>query len=70
MKVAIEGGRAVGVIVERDGQTETVAATRVVIRAGAVQTPALLWRSGIGPAPSSPTSASPAWSTTRRSEPT
>ncbi|HEY2301305.1 MAG TPA: GMC family oxidoreductase N-terminal domain-containing protein [Acidimicrobiales bacterium] len=51
VKVAIEGGRAVGVIVERDGQTETVAATRVVISAGAVQTPALLWRSGIGPAP-------------------
>ena len=50
VKLAIEGGRAVGVVVERGGQTETVAASRVVISGGAVQTPALLWRSGIGPA--------------------
>jgi choline dehydrogenase len=50
LKVVIEGGRAVGVLVEREGETETVAASRVVISAGAVQTPALLWRSGIGPA--------------------
>jgi choline dehydrogenase len=50
VKVAVDGGRAAGVVVERDGRTDTVAASRVVISAGAVQTPALLWRSGIGPA--------------------
>jgi choline dehydrogenase len=50
VKVVIEGDRAAGVVVERNDQTETVAASRVVVSAGAVQTPALLWRSGIGPA--------------------
>jgi len=45
-RIVIDDGRAVGVIV--DG--EEVRAGRVILAAGAVWTPALLWRSGIGPA--------------------
>jgi choline dehydrogenase len=50
-KVLIEDGRATGVQYTSGGQVHTVAARReVVISAGAVCSPAVLMRSGIGPA--------------------
>ena len=50
-RVVVEGGRAVGVAVERDGAVETVRAEReVLVCAGAVGSPQLLMLSGIGPA--------------------
>lgn len=48
-RVIVEGGRAVGVEVERDGRVERISAKRVVLSAGAVHTPGILLRSGIGP---------------------
>lgn len=49
-RVLVRGGRAVGVAV-RDGQRLTeIAASRVVLSAGAYGSPAILLRSGIGPA--------------------
>jgi choline dehydrogenase len=51
LKVRIEGGRAVGVDVERGGSTEFHRAEReVVLSAGAMNTPQILMLSGIGPA--------------------
>lgn len=50
IRIRVDGGRVTGVDVERDGRVETVAADRVVLCGGAVQSPTLLWRSGIGPA--------------------
>src|SRR5690606_23735704 len=49
-KILFEGRRAVGVLVERDGAALTVTARQVVLCAGAIHSPALLMRSGIGPA--------------------
>lgn len=50
-KVLIENGRAIGVQFVRDGQLRTVAARReVIVSASALQSPAILLRSGIGPA--------------------
>lgn len=50
-KVLIEEGRATGVRYVKDGQVRIVAARReVVVSAGAVCSPAVLMRSGIGPA--------------------
>lgn len=50
-KLVFEGTRAVGVEVERDGRIETLKAVReVILCAGAVGSPHLLLRSGIGPA--------------------
>ncbi len=49
--VRVAGGRAVGVTVVRDGRRENVYARReVLVCAGALGSPALLMRSGIGPA--------------------
>ena len=48
-KVLIEGGRAVGVRVRVDGDWVEVRAQGVVLCAGAVHSPAILLRSGIGP---------------------
>jgi choline dehydrogenase len=49
-RVLTAGGRAVGVEVVRDGRLVPVRAGRVTLSAGAVSTPAILQRSGIGPA--------------------
>jgi len=49
-RVVLSGARATGVVVERDGGApEEIAAGQVVLCAGSIQTPALLWRSGVGP---------------------
>jgi choline dehydrogenase len=48
-RVLFEERRAVGVEYEREGRRQQVRGRRVVLAAGAVFTPALLLRSGIGP---------------------
>ena len=48
-RVLFEGRRVVGVEVETDGRVERIDARRVVLSAGAVHTPGILLRSGIGP---------------------
>lgn len=50
-RILIAEGRAQGVIARRGGESEELKAGRVVICAGALATPAMLMRSGIGPAP-------------------
>ena len=45
----LSGRRVQGVELRQDGQTRLVRAGRVVLTAGALQTPALLLRAGIGP---------------------
>ncbi|MFI5948201.1 GMC family oxidoreductase [Micromonospora chalcea] len=51
LRVLVEGGRAVGVRVARDGrEVERRAAAEVILAAGALATPHLLQVSGIGPA--------------------
>jgi len=49
VRIVFEGGRAAGVELDTDGRLEAVSAGRVICCAGALQSPALLWRSGIGP---------------------
>lgn len=49
-RVLIEGGRAAGVVCVVDGHEVTVRATEVVISGGSYESPAILQRSGIGPA--------------------
>ena len=49
-RVRIEGGRAVGVEVRSAHGTDLVAADEVVLAAGALASPAILLRSGVGPA--------------------
>ncbi|GIW13893.1 MAG: glucose-methanol-choline oxidoreductase [Tepidiforma sp.] len=49
-RILFEGRRAVGIEVERDGQVERLRARLVVLSAGAIHSPAILLRSGIGPA--------------------
>jgi choline dehydrogenase len=49
-KVIIEDGRAVGVSVIRDGKASEIRARETIVSAGAIQSPAILMRSGIGPA--------------------
>jgi choline dehydrogenase-like flavoprotein len=50
LRLAFAGTRVAGVVVERAGEQKTIAAHEVVVSAGAVYSPALLLRSGIGPA--------------------
>ena len=49
--VTFEAHRATGVRVLLDGRTTTIAAAHVTLSAGAIHSPAILMRSGIGPAP-------------------
>jgi choline dehydrogenase len=49
-RVLFSGGRAVGVEVVRHGRHVRIGAGRVTLSAGAVNTPAILCRSGLGPA--------------------
>lgn len=48
-RLLIEGNRATGVEVESGGELQRVMGRNVVLAAGAVMSPAILWRSGIGP---------------------
>ena len=48
-RLLVEHGGVVGVEVERDGQFETIRGRVIVLSAGAIQSPAILLRSGIGP---------------------
>jgi len=50
LRLLFEGRRVVGVEVERDGVVTPLYARRVIVSAGAIHSPALLLRSGIGPA--------------------
>ncbi len=50
LRILFEGQRVTGVLVERGGMQKTIAARDVVISAGGVHSPAVLLRSGIGPA--------------------
>jgi choline dehydrogenase len=49
-KVIVEQGRATGVVYWRDGQRSELRARQVAISAGSIGSPAILMRSGIGPA--------------------
>ncbi len=48
-RVVVENGRAVGLRVVVDGAEQVIQARQVVVSAGAIGSPALLMRSGIGP---------------------
>lgn len=50
LAVAFEGRKAVGVRVRRGGEDGMIAGTNVIVSAGALHSPALLMRSGIGSA--------------------
>jgi len=50
-QLIVEGGRVRGLVLDRGGQSRTVRAeSEVILAAGAIGSPALLMRSGIGPA--------------------
>lgn len=49
-RVLVKNGRVQGVEIERHGRVRDVLADRVVLSAGAIATPGVLLRSGIGPA--------------------
>jgi 5-(hydroxymethyl)furfural/furfural oxidase len=49
-RIVFENNRAVGVEVVRDGERQTIHAHNTIVCAGAFHSPALLMRSGVGPA--------------------
>ena len=49
-QLLFEDGHVVGVRVDSGGELQTVRASEIVVSAGAIQSPAILLRSGIGPA--------------------
>jgi 5-(hydroxymethyl)furfural/furfural oxidase len=49
-RIVFEGLRAVGIAVRRDGERSELRARQIVVSSGALQSPALLMRSGVGPA--------------------
>jgi choline dehydrogenase-like flavoprotein len=50
LRILFEGQRVTGILAERAGARKTIAAREVVISAGGIHSPAVLLRSGIGPA--------------------
>ena len=50
LRITFDGTRVSGIVAERGGETITIGAREVVVSAGAVHSPALLLRSGVGPA--------------------
>ncbi len=50
LRITFDGARVTGIVAERAGEAITIAAREVVVSAGAVHSPALLLRSGVGPA--------------------
>ncbi len=50
LRIAFDGTRVTRVVIERAGEQQIVAAREVVVSAGAVHSPTLLLRSGVGPA--------------------
>ena len=50
LRVTFAGRCVTGVVIERAGRQEKIAAGAVVVSAGAIHSPALLLRSGVGPA--------------------
>ncbi|MBM3540779.1 MAG: FAD-binding protein [Alphaproteobacteria bacterium] len=50
LDLVLDGPRATGVSVARGRETETMSGREIVVAAGAIHTPALLMRAGLGPA--------------------
>ena len=48
-RIVFEGNRAVGIEVDRDGEVSVFKGRAIVLSAGALQSPAILMRSGVGP---------------------
>ena len=48
-RLVLSGRRVTGIEIERDGARATISSAQTIVSAGAIQSPALLMRSGIGP---------------------